>query len=427
MRPTDLLQTATTNMFRARVRTVLTIVAVFIGAATITLTNGIGSGVKDYLAQQIGGLGATNVLFVTVTNPDTSPNSGPVKYTPNNVTTSSGVGQQQSMLTTNDLERIRAAIPEIITLVPAHSPAPDYIVGVGDKYRLAVVQAFGAGAVAMVVGRAVDNASSQNEISIPESYVQPLGYDDRSIIGKSVTIGITSAEGVQSTVTAAITGVQQKNLIAGSGCWVNTALANQLTAVQDDGIPASLANTWQTAFATFPSSLTTAQLNAIKHRLNTMGYTGQTIQDTQNAVFTTVNAIILVFNLFGLIALIAASFGIVNTLFMSVQERTKEIGLMRALGMSPSNVYLLFSAEAVLIGFWGSVLGVAFAVVVGAIVNAVGTIGFLKDFPGLSLLAFPLITVAAVIAGIMLVAFTAGTLPALRASRKDPIQALRYE
>jgi putative ABC transport system permease protein len=110
-----------------------------------------------------------------------------------------------------------------------------------------------------------------------------------------------------------------------------------------------------------------------------------------------------------------------------VKERTKEIGLMRALGMGRRRIFLLFSSEAVLIGFWGSILGVAFAALAGQVINAVGTNGFLKDYPGLSLLTFPPSTVVAVVLGIMLIAFLAGTLPALRASRKDPIEALRYE
>lgn len=426
----DLLQTASSNMLRAKARTFLTIVAIFIGATTITLTNGIGSGVKSYLDQQLGDLGATNVLFVQQTGASTSPTSGPEKYTynPDSVVSAGGLGQEQMMMTSKDLAMIRATIPDITSIVPDHSPAPDYIAGTGDKYRLTLVQAFGAGAATMVAGRGVNNESSQNELTVPASYVHPLGYSsDQSIIGNSVTIGITNAEGVQSTVTAMVTGVQQKNLVIGSSCWANTALADQLSNIQNAGIPATLTDTFQTALATLPSNLSADRGNAIKHQLSAEGYTGQTIADEQSTIFTTVNAIIIVFDIFGVIALIAASFGIINTLFMSVQERTKEIGLMRALGMSPRRVFLLFSSEAVLIGFWGSVLGTAFAALAGQVVNAIGTNGFLKDYPGLSLLTFPPSTVATVIVGIMIIAFVAGTLPALRASRKDPIEALRYE
>ena len=430
MKLIDLLQTASSNMLRAKARTFLTIIAIFIGATTITLTNGIGTGVKTYLDQQLGDLGAANVLFVQQTSASTSPTSGPEKYTynPNSVVSSGGLGQEQMMLTPSDLAKIRATVPDITSIVPDYSPAPDYIAGTGDKYRLTLVQAFGAGAATMVAGRGVSNKGSQNELTVPESYVRPLGYNsDQSIIGNSVTIGITNAAGVQSTVTATITGVEQKNLVIGSSGWANTALINQLNNIQNAGIPATLTDAFQTALATLPSSLSLDRVNAIKDQLSAEGYTGQTMADEQSTIFTTVNAIIIVFDIFGVIALIAAAFGIINTLFMSVQERTKEIGLMRALGMSPRRIFVLFSSEAALIGLWGSVLGTAFAALAGQVVNAIGTNGFLKAYPGLSLLTFPPTTVAAVIIGIMLIAFLAGTLPALRASRKDPIAALRYE
>jgi putative ABC transport system permease protein len=430
MKLIDLLQTASSSMLRSRARTFLTIVAILIGATTITLTNGIGTGVKSYLNQQLGNLGATNVLFVQLTSVSTSSTGAPVKYSdnPNAVVSASGLGQEQLMMTSSDLAAIRSSIPNITSIVPAHSPAPDYIVGTGDKYRLTLAQAFGAGTAPMIAGRGVDNNSSQNELTVPESYVRPLGYgSNESIIGRAVTIGITDASGVQSTITATVTGVQQKNLISGSSCWANTALADALNKLQNAGIPATLTDTFLTAYATFPSTLTADQVEAIKHKLGAEGYTGQTIEDEQSTIFTTVNAIIIVFDMFGVIALVAASFGIINTLFMSVQERTRQIGLMRALGMSPRRIFMLFSSEAVLIGFWGSVLGAALADLVGHVINAIGTNGFLKDYPGLSLLTFPPSTVAAVIVGIMFIAFLAGTVPALRASRKDPIEALRYE
>ena len=98
MKLSDLLLTAGSNMLRARVRTILTVVAIVIGAMTITLTNGIGSGVKSYLNQQIGDLGARNVLFVQLSGSSNSPNSAPAKYryNPRGVITSSGLGQTQS-------------------------------------------------------------------------------------------------------------------------------------------------------------------------------------------------------------------------------------------------------------------------------------------------------------------------------------------
>jgi putative ABC transport system permease protein len=402
MKLSDLLLTAGSNMLRARVRTILTVVAIVIGAMTITLTNGIGSGVKSYLNQQIGDLGARNVLFVQLTGTSSSPNSAPAKYryNPRGVVSSSGLGQTQLLMGLQDLAAIKA-IPDITSVVPAHSFAPDYI---------------------------VDNSSPQDQISIPQSYVAPLGYrSNQSIVGKTVRLGITSGKGSQVTVTATVTGVQQKNVISHSTAYANDALSNQLNNIQNAGVPAAVADTFLTAYATFPSALSAAQVNTIEGELSAKGFSAKTIKNEENTIFSTIDAIIIVFDLFGAVALLAASFGIINTLFMAVQERTKEIGLMKALGMSPRRIFALFSGEALLIGFCGSILGIGIAVVIGKVVNAIGKHGFLKNFPGLSLLTFPFSTIAAVILGIMLIAFLAGTLPAIRASRKDPIAALRYE
>jgi len=134
-----------------------------------------------------------------------------------------------------------------------------------------------------------------------------------------------------------------------------------------------------------------------------------------------------ILNGFALIALLAASFGIVNTLLMSVQERTREIGLMKALGMTSRKVFALFSMEAILIGVMGSIIGVGIGLGVGIGGNTALVQGPLSDVAGLTLFAIDPGAILAVIALIIVIAFIAGTLPARRASKKNPITALRYE
>jgi putative ABC transport system permease protein len=431
----DLFKTASSNMLRSKARTFLTIIAIFIGAMTITLTNGIGTGVKSYLNEQVDNLGAINVLTIQLTDKSlsapSSSSSAPAVYNPNQKTAILGGGHGDGgkvlLMSVQDINKIKS-MPNITSAVPERAISPDYIMGTGGKYQLSLAQQHGDIKAGMVAGNGVNNSSLQNQLSIPQTFVKSLGYSsDQAVIGKTVTIGITSAEGEQSTVTATVTGVQQKYQVGPVSTFANTALADQLYAIQSTGLPAETADSFSTVAATFPANLTAAQITILKNKLAAEGYTGQTIKDTESTIFTALNVIIIVFDMFGAIALLAASFGIINTLFMSVQERTKEIGLMKALGMSPRRIFVLFSIEAVLIGFWGSALGVGFAALIGKAVNTIGQHGFLKDFSGLSLLTFPLTTVASVIVGIMLIAFLAGTLPAFRASRKDPIETLRYE
>ena len=85
--------------------------------------------------------------------------------------------------------------------------------------------------------------------------------------------------------------------------------------------------------------------------------------------------------------LVAASFGIINTLLMAVQERTREIGLMKALGMTGGKIFGLFTMEAVVIGLLGSLIGIGLGVAVGLIANQVLTTGPLSGVTGLVLFA----------------------------------------
>jgi putative ABC transport system permease protein len=140
-----------------------------------------------------------------------------------------------------------------------------------------------------------------------------------------------------------------------------------------------------------------------------------------------IDAIVMVLNAFAVISLLAAGFGIVNTLLMSVQERTREIGLMKAMGMGGGKVFGLFSLEAVFIGFLGSAIGVGIGMIAGTLVgNALGSSLF-ADLAGLNLIAFDPLSITVIILIVMGIALLAGTLPAARAARADPIESLRYE
>ncbi len=112
---------------------------------------------------------------------------------------------------------------------------------------------------------------------------------------------------------------------------------------------------------------------------------------------------------------------------MSVQERTREIGLMKAMGMSNGRVFTLFSLEAVFIGFLGSVIGALVAIGLGSVLSVTLADTVLSALPGLQILLFTPGNVIGVIVIIMLIAFLSGVLPARRAARQDPIESLRYE
>jgi putative ABC transport system permease protein len=180
-------------------------------------------------------------------------------------------------------------------------------------------------------------------------------------------------------------------------------------------------------FAEFKPDLSEEQIDTLKDNLDSKDLKAVTIKDQQKIIFATIDAVVVILNIFGVVALTAASFGIINTLFMAVQERTKEIGLMKAVGMSKGKIFALFSIEATLLGLFGSLLGVGAASILGRIANNIATEGFLKDFEGLTLLSFRWQSITVIVLIITFIAFLAGTLPARKASKLDPIEALRYE
>lgn len=422
----DILPTAAGNMLRSKLRSFLTIIAIFIGALTISLTNSIGDGVSSYIDKQLGNLGAKDALIVRPEREDFGISGKPRKYNPDRTTESGSAGIALPVLSPSDLEAIRET-DGILSAEPLLTATPEYVTAGGDKY-LAMLTPFIEGTRLDLAHGSGFSGSDTNEVIMPTALLQPLGLPDGAeAVGRTVTFGVKSPNGSISEVAATVAGVQNESLAGPTGIVADESSVKAMLAIQTAGLPAAATQRYPAVIARFDQDISEGQLDTIQSALKDKGYQALTIEDTIGRIKQVLDAIIVVLNFFAAIALLAASFGIVNTLLMAVQERTKEIGLMKAMGMSGAKIFVLFSTEAVLLGFWGSVLGVLAANGVGRIVNDIARDTFLKDLPGFDLTVFTWPAMASVVALIMLIAFLAGTLPARRAAGKDPIEALRYE
>jgi putative ABC transport system permease protein len=426
MKGVDVVGTAFRNAFRSRLRTTLTVLAIFIGAFTLSLTNGLGTGVNRYLDDTVASVGVDDVMTVTKTNEDVPTDGGPAEYDPDQIEADPS-GETTTALTVDDIDTI-ADVDGVLSVDPTKNVMADYVQhDDGTRYQLSLSQVVPGMEVELASGQQVDLDTADPEIVLPESYVEPLGLGSSSeAVGQTVTLAVTDGTGKQVKTDATVVGIAEPGVVTMSGAIPNDALTETLYNLQSTGVPEAETERYAQASVTFDATAGEDATTALRDRLDDAGFTASTLEDQLGAITSVIDGIVLVLNGFAVIALIAAGIGIVNTLFMAVQERTREVGLMKAMGLSSGRVFSLFSIEAVVIGLIGSAVGVLGAIGVGQLVNSVAG-DLLVDLPGLTLVAFDPVSVATVVLGVMAIAFLAGTLPALRAARQDPISSLRYE
>ncbi len=434
MKGIDVVGTAIRSTFRSKLRTTLTVIAIFIGAFTLTITSAIGTGVSNYITTQVTSIGADNVMTVTkATAATSSTGSGPQKYNPSTATGTTqsgggaGPGASDSVLTSTDITKI-TAVKGVLTVQPSVRVSADYIEnGTDGKYVASIngnAQYINAD---LAAGSQLDASSTTNQVMLPTTYLSNLGLGSaKSAVGKTVTLGTTDYLGTAHTVTATIVGVQNQSLFA-NGVGLNSAMTKAMQAEANTGKPSTIKTSYGSAAITFAKGATTADVANIKSSLKTAGYSGETVADQLGTFELVINGIVGVLDAFAIIALIAAGFGIINTLLMSVQERTREIGLMKAMGMGGGRIFAMFSIEAIFIGFLGSAIGVLFGIGIGSLISRALSNSVLSGLPGLHLLQFAPASIITIILVVMFIAFLAGTLPARRAARQNPIDALRYE
>lgn len=435
MKLSDIIKTANTNLLRNKVRTFLTILAIFIGSFTIILNQAIDAGVNTFIDQQIESYGGDGYLVITSEAAQARLSSMMTGFDQvreyHEDTNANGL----TYITESDLEKIRqidgvksVALMKNYQIEYVTSPKTD------KKYQINL-QALPSETVTidMETGHNVDMFAEQPQITLPPNYATALGFEsNQAIVGQTVQIAIQQAakcpvvpkiSDCLVTIDATVVGIQAPGVVSLGSGWSNLAFEDKAHNIYTTGLPASTANQSIAAAADVDPD----QIPAIKDTLKELGLIGTTVDDTVSSVKGFFDIILTVFNIFGVIALLAATIGIINTLFMSVQERTREIGLMKALGMSNAKIFLSFSIEAIALGFWGSILGIIVSIITGYSANALAHETFLADFPTFTLVEFRPLDMLFIILLIMLIAFLAGTLPARRASKENPIDALRYE
>jgi len=425
MKSWDLVKTANRNLFRNKLRTFLTVVAIFVGAFTLTMTNGVGDGMRDYVESQVKNIEGDRAVIVRkkLDRPVGGPRAGtPQEYKE----TADGEEEPEfdpnsMMMTHPQIDSAVRGIEGIGSVTPRYNFKAEYIAIEGGKKYKSEVGFLSDGISAKT--DAGTGLSGNGQIVIPSGLAKTIDPNISNLVGKTASIGYKLPDGSMKTIDLKVVGVATKGFMTNYSSFVDSATAQRL---HDDQKNKAVPDQY-IAFTILMNSPEAAKIDAAKKALAERGFEAETIADNEKRTYDAIGIFKTGMNLFALVALLAASFGIINTLVIAVLERTKEIGLQKALGMGRGKIFAIFSLESVLIGFWGAVLGALGAIAAGLITNQVLIKVYSESFEGFRLFAFKPLSIALIVLLVCGIAFVAGVMPAIRASRLNPIESLRYE
>jgi putative ABC transport system permease protein len=466
MRAADYLEEIVWSFRKQKLRTALTATGIGIGAFALALMVGLGAGLQSYIEGQVRSFGNPRILIVfpevakageklmdrlsQIGRPAepldqsderekkrrrgglwiTPEQSEAVRALPGVQSVAPFIGLEMDGIRLADEPEARWYKVDFATLVsspfmgaPSHGrvPAPDATepeVVLSPQYA----QSFGVfeaadpshgrargGDAEWILGRTVElRVPKLSNVAARFAFRDPTQFHDETKVFRAKVVGLAEETPISRVVFASID------------------LGREMGRYQSQN-PALLSDE-KIGFQAIVRVADQADPVAVKTDIQKLGLVARSVEDELRTVSQAFLVIDSFLTVFGLIALFVATFGIVNTLLMAITERTREIGVMKALGASRATIRRLFAAEAAAIGVAGGVGGVSVAIAVGLVANfAARRMAIGAALKGYSVFVFPWWLVLGAIAFATLVGTLAGIYPANRAARLDPIDALRHE
>ncbi len=295
------------------------------------------------------------------------------------------------------------AAPDVSVLagrLPASDSAPEVILT--DRTALAL----GFGYPAAALGSTVDFNATSGTLAIAGPSIVPATHQ---LSIPLQVVGVISSQympaGAAGGLVPYSVAKDQWNRLAQLNGWKAGEFAN-LTLLADSG----------------------STVDGLRSRVESLGFQAQTFGDLFRGFEDLLSRLRIALLAVAVVALLLACLGIANTMYSAVLERTKEIGVLKALGARSHDVLLLFVAEAALIGLAGGIIGTVAAVVLAQLGNtAVDRLAQSVAGAGIEVFQTSFWIGAAALFVAVVLSMGSGLLPAVRAARQDPSRALRYE
>jgi putative ABC transport system permease protein len=415
MQPRDIVQTAFSNLSRRKVRSFLTIFGIFVGILTVVTMTSLGVGVQQELERNIRAIGLESI-FVSprVLERDSADRLAPAE-----------IAQPITPALVDEI----AALPGVASVTPSVELPRTMDIRVrvdGQEAPVRLITDMGRELFEPdpdpIAGRLIQPGEMRG-IVIARGVAERLGIAPEALVDRDVTLVVTSPRGEQTEVPSRILGV---SAFSGSATFVGTGERvairgwwyNRPGFLEEDGYDALTVRA--RSIEVVPS--VTAALQAMNLETQSL----QQVLDLAARIFAVMQTLLASV---GALALFVASLGVVNTMIMAIYERTREIGVLKAVGAAPGDIRLLFMVESALMGFIGGLTGVIFGTLLGRFIDwlahrylesqqitGIGTLSVVPLWLALGALLFG-----------TLVGLVAGLYPASRAASLDPVHALRYD
>lgn len=430
MRFGDLVSIAFLNLWRRKLRAFLTVLGMTIGVASIVVMVSLGIGIREATVQSFAGTGSLTLIQVNSWSyVETGDGSGTSRETELN---------KKSVEAFRQIAGVRAVMPMVEAwgmLKSGRYVSDVSILGVDESVAAEFDLTLGEGRFPvakrgstkeMVVGsyvlqwfrdpntgkEAVDRDGNP-KVELDDRF--QLTFDYNNIYSQNGQSGDNS-QPRGSMYKIDMVGSMQEEGNYSYYCLMEMGTLEKLIEDNKDFLGSSAGKYNQVLVKC--NSL--EDVKAVKTEIENMGYGVYSVQDAVEMAEQQTARIQYLLGAIGGVSLLVAAIGIINTMMMSIYERTKEIGIIKVLGCRMSNIAGMFLTESAFIGLFGGALGLVISYGLKALLNTLlSSSGFTS--------IIPLYLAAGAVAFSVLVGLVAGLYPSIRAMRLSPLAAIRNE